>query len=268
VPNPHFNGPDHFTYQANDGPHTSNTATVTITVTPVNDAPVGVTDSYDVAQGGIKEVTLFADGVLANDTDIDGDDLTAQIVSLPLHGTVTLNSDGTFTYTNTDTTFSGQDSFTYQPKDATTFGTDTIVTIDVHAPPIVNPDSYTATQDTQLIKDGASGVLKNDMTSGGHPITDVTVVDQAIHGIVSMHADGSFEYMPESGYSGPDSFTYKATDGVATSAPVTVSLDVQSSGGEGEAFDAALLSLMNSSNNPTNSSSYAAAVDYLMATLG
>jgi VCBS repeat-containing protein len=267
VPNPDFNGTDHFTYQANDGPHTSTTATVTLTVTPVNDAPVGITDSYDVAQGGMKEVTLFADGVLGNDMDADGDQLTAHIVSLPLHGTVSLSADGTFTYTNTDTTFSGQDSFTYQPKDATTFGNETIVTIDVHAPPIVNPDSYTATQDTQLIEDGNSGVLANDMTSGGHPITDVTVVDQAIHGIVSMHADGSFEYMPDASYTGPDSFTYTATDGVATSAPVTVSLDVQAEG-EGEAFDAALLSLMNSSSNPTNSSSYTAAVDYLMAQLG
>ena len=82
-----------------------------------------------------------------------------------------------------------------------------------------------------------------------------------------MHADGSFEYMPDPTYTGSDSFTYTATDGVATSAPVTVTLDVQAEG-EGEAFDAALLSLMNSSNNPTNSSSYTAAVDYLMAQLG
>src|SRR5204863_4675580 len=98
-------------YKANDGTTDSNTATVTIAVSAVNDAPVAVNDSYGTTED--TAVTLPAPGVLGNDTDVDGNLLTAMVVTQPAHGTLTVNADGSFTYTPA-LNFNGGDSFTYK----------------------------------------------------------------------------------------------------------------------------------------------------------
>jgi len=94
-PNPGFVGFDSFTYQANDGTANSNTATVAIQVT--NSPPTANNDTYGVHPGITLNVP--AAGVLSNDTDPNGDPLTANLVSGPSHGTLTLNPDGSLTYT-------------------------------------------------------------------------------------------------------------------------------------------------------------------------
>src|SRR5262249_58854918 len=95
-------GPDSFTYKANDGLADSAPGTVNITVPPVNDPPgtsgaVVADDSYSTPED--TTLTVNAPGVLANDSDVDGDPLSAILVSSSAHGSVTLNSDGSFTYT-------------------------------------------------------------------------------------------------------------------------------------------------------------------------
>ncbi len=87
---------------------------MTITVNAVNDAPTAVDDTYATAQG--QALTVTATGVLANDTDVDGDALTAVLVDGPTNGTVALNADGSFEYTP-DADFNGADSFTYRAND-------------------------------------------------------------------------------------------------------------------------------------------------------
>ncbi len=99
TPNSNFNGTDSFTYRAYDGPDYSDPATVTITVNPVNDAPVAVADSYSVEEN--DTLTVAASGVLGNDTDVDGDSLSAVLVSNVSNGSLTLNADGSFDYTPT-----------------------------------------------------------------------------------------------------------------------------------------------------------------------
>src|SRR5204863_380897 len=97
MPALNFNGTDTFTYKASDGQAQSGVATVTITVTPVNDAPVAANDdNYTTPED--TQLTVSAPGVLANDSDVDGDPLTAMLVTGPTHGTLTLNSDGSFSY--------------------------------------------------------------------------------------------------------------------------------------------------------------------------
>src|SRR5439155_11127960 len=98
-----------FTYQANDGTSNSNLATVTLTVTAVNDAPVANGDSYSTSED--TPLTVAATGVLTNDTDIDGDLLTAALVGSPTSGTLAFNANGSFTYTP-NANFNGTDSFT------------------------------------------------------------------------------------------------------------------------------------------------------------
>ncbi len=91
-----------------------------ITVTPVNDAPVGVADSYGVTAG--NPLSVAARGVLANDTDVDGDPLTAALVAAPANAqSFALNANGSFTYV-ANCAFAGTDTFTYAANDGTAGG--------------------------------------------------------------------------------------------------------------------------------------------------
>ena len=130
VPDANYNGTDSFTYKANDGYNDSNVATVNITITPVNDPPVAVDDSFYVVFN--RSRTFPAPGVLANDTDLEGDALIATLVGSPSHGTVTLYGDGSFTYTPDDY-YLGTDTFTYSVSDGhggTATGTVTIYVVE------------------------------------------------------------------------------------------------------------------------------------------
>src|SRR5207249_2410663 len=116
---------DSFTYKTCDNGTTngspdancSPTATVSITVTPVNDPPVANSDSATVAEGGtVTVLDSTAASVLANDTDAEGNTLTATKLSDPVHGSVTLTADCPYTssFRSSETT---SDSFTYKTCD-------------------------------------------------------------------------------------------------------------------------------------------------------
>src|SRR5207245_36700 len=118
---------DSFTYKTCDNGTTweqrrvetkcSGTATVSITVTPVNDPPIANNDSATVAEGGtVTVLDSTAASVLANDTDAEGNTLTATKLSDPAHGSVTLNANGTFSYSH-DGSETATDSFTYKTCD-------------------------------------------------------------------------------------------------------------------------------------------------------
>ena len=99
TPNSNFNGNDSFTVTANDGQATSSPATISITVNAVNDAPVANNNSIILNEGAI--VTTLQNGestVLFNDTDVENSSLTVTLVSNTNNGTLTLNTDGTFSY--------------------------------------------------------------------------------------------------------------------------------------------------------------------------
>ena len=111
-----YSGTDSFTFTVNDGLATSAPATVSITVTPVNDAPAAADDSYSVNVN--KQLKVNAPGVLKNDSDPDNDALTAVLVSGPASGKLTFNANGSFTYVP-QPGFAGIVTFTYQATDGT-----------------------------------------------------------------------------------------------------------------------------------------------------
>jgi large repetitive protein len=124
-PEANYNGPDTFTYKANDGTDDSDTATVSITVNAVNDAPVPEDNSYTTPED--TPLNIGAPGLLGNDTDVEQDPLHVadgnvnaadgiSPVSGPANGTVELHEDGSFTYTP-NTNYHGTDSFDYQVCD-------------------------------------------------------------------------------------------------------------------------------------------------------
>ncbi len=225
IPDANYHGTDSFTFRANDGTMDSNLATVTITINAANDAPVAVNDAYSTSED--TALSIVAAGVLTNDTDIEGDALTAVLVAGPSHGTLTLNANGSFDYMP-EANFNGSDSFTYKANDG---GLDSpIATVDItinaanDAPNAVN-DSYATNQDATLTI-AAAGVLANDYDVDSIVLT-AELFSGPTHGSVALNPDGSFVYTPTPGYFGLDAFTYRTSDGLLTSGDALVSIDVR-----------------------------------------
>jgi uncharacterized delta-60 repeat protein len=224
TPNPGFVGTDSFTYKANDGGLDSNVATATITVVEGNDPPAAAPDAFTLGED--LTISVGGPGVLGNDSDPEGDPLTAVLVTPPAHGTLTLNPNGTFTYTP-DVNFSGTDTFTYRASDGALSSAPATVTLTVTAAPDTPTsanDAYTVAEGLSLSV-GAPGVLGNDNDPENDLLTAVLVSGPA-HGTLSLSGNGSFQYTPAAGFSGTDSFTYKANDGTADGNVATVTLTV------------------------------------------
>jgi VCBS repeat-containing protein len=213
---------DSFTYAVKDNHGLAgNTATVLLTVSGVNDAPVAAGDAAST-----DEDTPVSGDVLANDTDVEEDDLTATLVDGPSNGTLTLNADGSYTYTPNANYF-GTDSFSYKANDGDLDSSVATVSLTINAvndAPVANGDSYTLSEDTTLTVP-AAGVLAND-TDVDSPALSAALVSGAAHGTVVLSADGSFTYTPNANFFGSDSFAYKANDGALDSPITTVSLTV------------------------------------------
>jgi VCBS repeat-containing protein len=228
TPSANYNGPDSFTFKANDGTADSNIATVAITVTAVNDAPVSVGETYSTNED--TPLTVAAPGVLGNDTDVEGSALTAILVSGPSHGTLTFNADGSFVYSPA-ANFNGTDSFTYKANDGTADSNTVTVSLTVNSvndAPVATGNMYTATAGTTLTV-AAPGVLVNDSDVDGNVLSALLVSGPA-HGTLTLNANGSFTYTANASFSGTDTFTYKANDGTADSNIATVTITVNPGG--------------------------------------
>lgn len=227
-PDWNYTGIDSFTYTVDDDlGASSNIATVTVNVQPVNDAPIALEDAYSTGQRTYMEMSSLnvdaAYGVLANDTEPDGEAMTVTNMTTPPHHTswATLpwqwGTDGSFRYTPLYD-FHGLDSFTYTVCDPTPLCDTTTVHIAVNDPPEAEDDSYNTDEDTQLSV-SAPGVLDNDSDPNMTPPADVisaSLSSGPSHGSVSLNPDGSFIYDPDPHYHGSDSFFYQACDqGVA-----------------------------------------------------
>ncbi len=218
TPAANYNGADAFTYTISDGKGGTASATVSITVTPVNDAPTAGSDTATTT-----EDTAAAVNVLANDTDPDGDSLAVTAVTQPAHGSATFTASGV-TYTPA-ANYNGADSFTYTISDGnggTATGTVSVTITAVNDPPSAGADSATTAEDTAK----SISVLTNDSDSDGDTLT-VTAVTQPAHGSATFTASG-VTYTPAANYNGTDSFTYTVSDGNGGSATGTVNITVTS----------------------------------------
>ncbi|RDH87094.1 MAG: hypothetical protein DIZ78_06295 [endosymbiont of Escarpia spicata] len=211
---------DSFTYTANDGTDDSVPATVNITVTPVNDAPVGVADSGATLEGGTVTIDL-----LANDSDAESDPLTISDMTLPANGQLANNGDGTVTYIhNGGETVS--DSFTYRADDGNLTSDLTTVTITitpVNDTPVANDDSFSVGFNSS---NNPLDVLVNDTDAEGSALTINTPLGVTSHGGTVSTDGGTITYTPTDGFNGTETFTYSVTDGTANSADATVTVIV------------------------------------------
>lgn len=231
---PNTSGTDTFTYQVSDGEGTSNIATVRIDVRGVNDVPVAVNDAYSTPEDTTLVVTA-SNGLLSNDTDADGDPLTISTtpVSVPTSGQLILNADGSFEYTPSENFF-GNDSFSYAVTDGFSdpvIATATITITPVNDLPVANDDTYATTDKDTLLISVDAGVLANDSDPDapqGELTQEVTVslVSGPQTGVLTLSADGSFEYVPEKNVGGAVQFIYQITDRANATSNATVTINV------------------------------------------
>jgi len=201
-------------------------ATVSVTITANNQAPVAVNDTATVAEGGTATISI-----LANDTAPTGGFDLASIVftDLPIRGTIVKNADGTVTYTHSGNE-STSDTFRYTVK-----GTNGVVSNEATVSITITPvnDAPVANNDTASVVEGGSvniPVLSNDSDIEGNiDPTSVVIVSQPANGTVGVNTQtGVVNYVHNGGPSTSDSFTYSFKDNQGVVSNVaTVSITIQ-----------------------------------------
>ena len=216
--------------EASNGSQASVQSTLTVSIDATNAAPV--VSGYVAATVEDTPLTLSGATLLGTASDGDGDALRLVSVSGASQGTVVLNGDGSVSYTPAADT-SGGDSFTYTVSDsygATAAGTVTL--------------TVAAVNDAPVAMDGMVSVAPGTLVRGSVTATDVddaaaslsyALSSGASHGTVTVAADGSYSYAPETGYVGSDSFAFVVSDGTGLTDTGTVSIDLRST--EPGAFD-------------------------------
>jgi VCBS repeat-containing protein len=194
---------------------------------PTNNPPTVVGETLATTTNTALVVT--AASLLVNDSDPDGDPLTLTAVSGAVNGSVALVG-GQVTFTPT-AGFNGAGSFQYTVSDGKTGLTNGTVTVNVApaagATPVAVADAFAATEDTALPVLAARNVLANDTDADTPTANLIAVLDTTTtHGALVLNANGTFSYTPVANYNGVDTFTYHANDGVRSSAPVTVTLNI------------------------------------------
>lgn len=175
-----------------------------------NHDPVAADDAYAFDEDADDAGADAANGVLANDSDDNGDTLSAALLTDVSHGLLNLNADGSFTYVP-DADFHGVDSFTYIVSDGnggTSTASVTLTVDPVNDDPVAVGDTAATDWQTAVNID----VLHNDGDTEGDSLSVASVTDGA-NGTVAIELDGTVSYTPANGFSGDDSFTYTVSDG-------------------------------------------------------
>ncbi|HET7434425.1 MAG TPA: Ig-like domain-containing protein, partial [Thermoanaerobaculia bacterium] len=221
LPNDGFTGVDTFAYEVTDGHGATARATVTLTVTDQNIAPVAVADAFATDAGVATSVA-----VLANDSDANGDALRVVSSSQPAHGYVTWDPDpaaaGVYM---PQPGFVGVDTFTYTISDAAGLEATATATVTVRqlkrAPIVANDSAETKTLTAVLI-----GVLANDWDPDGDRLTVKSVSTPAAGTVTINRAGESLTFTPAQGQAGTVTFTYVAADPSGLQATGTVTVKV------------------------------------------
>ena len=220
TPAANYNGPDSFTYKICDVDGSCTVATlVSLTIIPVNNAPVAVNDIDTTPEDVVKN-----GDVLTNDSDPDGNVITVtQFVingdatvypfgttaTITGVGTLVINSNGSYVFTPAANYNGPVPTVTYTISDGSLTATANLnitVTL-VNDIPVAAIDAFTATEDVVL-----TGNLGSNDTPSGDGGNVWSVVTAPAHGTLIINVDGTFTYTPAANYNGPDSFTYKICD--------------------------------------------------------
>ena len=236
APAPNAHGTATITVTATDdggtsdgGNDTSAVHTATITITSINDPVIAADDTATVNEDDTAGITT---NVLSNDTDADNDPLTVTSIDITTlaGGTVTDLGNGLINYTP-DPNFNGTDTFSYTVSDGNGSTDTSIVTITVNPvpdAPVATADAFTTTEDTAVVV-AAPGLIGNDYDEDGDPLTiSSTPIAGPSDGTLTLGTDGAFTYIPNTGFIGTDTFTYRLNDSTGLTATTTVTITVDS----------------------------------------
>ncbi|GFZ33597.1 hypothetical protein CSC2_41230 [Clostridium zeae] len=236
TPDSNYNGTDSFSYTVSDSHGGTATATVSINVNAVNDAPtVGNIDKNGPED---TDITFTSGDFSTKFTDIDGNSLIKiKIASLPSNGILKLNgvsiiagqeilasdlSKLTFT---PNSNWNGTTSFQWNGNDGIAYaaenGTVNITITPVNDAPVAAADTATVSEDGAV----KISVLTNDSDVDRDTLT-ITSVTKPEHGTAVINEDGTISYTPDHNYNGTDSFSYTISDGNGGTATTTVSINV------------------------------------------
>jgi hypothetical protein len=216
TPAPNYFGADSLTYTISDGRGGRSTATITIDVQPVNDAPVAQDDAQTMQEGAA--VTIL---VLSNDSDPDGDSLRIESLSQPSNGIV-INNGSALVY-ESNPGFSGTDTFTYTISDGrggTSTARVTTLVNSLNDLPIAQADSVSTDEGLLIV----IPILANDSDPDGDFLL-IESFTQPQNGTV-LNSRTSLSYIPNPGFQGIDTFTYTVSDGNGGSDRATVTVSV------------------------------------------
>ena len=207
---------------------------MTVNVVSANDPPVANPDTLAAAED--TAVTYVAADLVGNDDDGDPEldqPLTIASVESGTGGTAVLNQNGTVTFTPA-AGFNGPASFSYTVSDGITASAPATVTVNVAAandPPVADPDTLAAVEDTAVTYAAADLVGSDD---DGDPELDqpltIASVESGTGGTAVLNQNGTVTFTPAAGFNGPASFSYTVSDGITASAPATVTVNVAAAG--------------------------------------
>ncbi|MBV2134983.1 tandem-95 repeat protein, partial [Pseudomonas sp. MAP12] len=214
TPAANFHGTDSVDYTVTDG-SLSDVGTLTLTVTPANDAPVAVDDAVTVVEDTPFTSSIELD---ANDSDLDGDSLSvvAGTFTTAQGGSITIAADGSYIYTPA-ANFHGTDTVDYTVTDGslTDIGTLTITVTAVNDAPVAVDDAASTAEDSVLT--GSVQLDANDSDLDGDSLSVVAGTFTTVKGgTLVLAADGSYTYTPAANFHGTDSVDYTVTDGSLT----------------------------------------------------
>ncbi|MBU0994464.1 MAG: tandem-95 repeat protein [Proteobacteria bacterium] len=215
TPDTGFHGADHFTYTVTDTQGLSDTATVSITVSNVNDPPAAENAVFTLNEDASLTSLLPA-------TDPEGDALTFSKKTDPSHGTVVVQPDGVFVYTP-DENYNGADRFTYDVQDES--GGTATATVDITVAPV---NDLPETADFSFSTSESypkTGVLTGTDVDEGDTLTFSKTFGPS-HGSLSVSGNGVYTYTPTTGYTGSDTFTYTVDDGHGGKDTATASITI------------------------------------------
>jgi hypothetical protein len=231
IPAAGFYGTDSFSFQATDPDGGESQATVSLTVTPVDQPPVAIPASVSVIHDKAQVIVLGA-----TDAETPASRLTYTISAQPAHGTLTAvpGTPNAFTYTPA-AGYLDADSFAFTVTDTgnpagnlanrKTSAPATVLVAESDPAPVGVPASYATRAGVPLTVPAATGVVAHDTDAAGDPLT-ATLATGPSHGTLTLSPNGSFVYTPAAGYTGTDSFSYVPhgtyTAGAATTVTITV----------------------------------------------
>lgn len=230
VPDQDFFGEATFKYDVSDGVGGVSTATATVHVAPVNDAPIANDNVVDGRKG--VAITMTAAALLADDFDVDNphSDLRIVGVSGADHGTVRLNADGSVTFLP-EAGYGGypgaHGTFTYTVSDGAggfATATTTVNLEKINTTPVAVDDGFSGYENTPFVINSAQ-FLANDRDPDGDTLA-VTQVANAQHGTVVIQPDGQVGFTPDPGFYGQASFQYQVSDPFGGQTWATAILDV------------------------------------------